>query len=119
MLSPDEYRWQVCENIAYYQLAKSGRYDRGRLEEIVDLITETLCSTRPTISVSGEEYPADVVKAKLLRLNSMHIEYVFECLAANTSHIRNIRKYMLAVLFNAPSTINSYYSAQVNRDLYR
>ena len=118
MLPPDECRWQVCENISYYQLAKSKRYDRGRLEEIVDLITETLCSTRPTISIGGEEYPADLVKEKLLRLNSMHIDYVFECLENNTSHVRNIKKYMLAVLFNAPSTINSYYSAKANHDLY-
>ena len=63
-------------------------------------------------------YPAEMVKEKLLRVNSMHIGYVFDCLKQNTTYVRNIKKYLLASLFNAPSTIGSYYSALVNHDMY-
>ena len=69
--------------------------------------------------VIGDDYPADEVRDRLLQINSLHIEYVFECLQRNTTYIRNIKKYLLATLFNAPSTIDSYYSALVNHDLYR
>jgi hypothetical protein len=108
----------VKENIDYDILLQNHRYDRDRLDETVDLIVETLCSTKPTICVSGDDFPATLVKEKLLKLDSQHIEYVFECLDKNTTYVRNIKKYLLATLFNAPSTIDSYYSALVNHDLY-
>lgn len=108
----------VKENIDYDILLQDHRYDRDRLDETVDLIVETLCSTKPTICVSGDDFPATLVKEKLLKLDSQHIEYVFECLDKNTTYVRNIKKYLLATLFNAPSTIDSYYSALVNHDLY-
>ena len=111
-------RETVRENIGYDVLVHDERYGKERLDEIVDLITETLCSSRETISVAGDDYPAELVKDKLMRLNSLHIEYVFECLENNTSHVRNIKKYMLAVLFNAPGTISHYYDRQVQHDLY-
>ena len=111
-------RQTVKENIDYDILLQDHRYDRDRLDEIVDLIVETLCSTKPTICVSGDDFPATLVKEKLLKLDSQHIEYVFECLDKNTTYVRNIKKYLLATLFNAPSTIDSYYSALVNHDLY-
>ena len=94
------------------------RQDREQLDEVVDLIAETLCSRRQTIVVAGDEYPSDMVKEKLLRITSSHIEYVFDCLKQNTTYVRNIKKYLLASLFNAPSTIGSYYSALVNHDMY-
>ncbi len=81
-------------------------------------MVETLCSTRPTINVAGNDYPASMVKDRLLKLGSMHIDYVFECLDKNTTYVRNIKKYLLATLFNAPSTMDSYYSALVNHDMY-
>lgn len=118
LMDVNELRQTVKENIDYDILLQDHRYDRDRLDEIVDLIVETLCSTKPTICVSGDDFPAALVKEKLLKLDSQHIEYVFECLDKNTTYIRNIKKYLLATLFNAPSTIDSYYSALVNHDLY-
>ncbi len=94
------------------------RYDQGRLDEIVDLMVETICSKRDLITVAGDDYPASLVKERLQRINSTHIEYVFECLDKNTTYIRNIKKYLLTTLFNAPSTIDSYYTALVKHDLY-
>ena len=111
-------RETVRENIGYNVLVHDERFGKERLDEIVDLITETLCSSRETISVAGDDYPAELVKDKLMRLNSLHIEYVFECLENNTTHVRNIKKYMLTVLFNAPGTISHYYDRQVQHDLY-
>ena len=112
----DEVKETVKDSIEYENIVD--RFNRDRLDEIVDLIAEMLCSTKPTICVSGDDYPASLVKSKLLKLNSMHIEYVFDCLDKNTTYIRNIKKYLLATLFNAPSTIDSYYSALVNHDMY-
>ena len=94
------------------------RYDKDRLNEIVDLMVETLCSKREYITVAGDDYPASLVKERLQRIDSTHIEYVFECLDKNTTFIRNIKKYLLKTLFNAPSTIDSYYTALVKHDLY-
>ena len=112
------YKEMVRENLEYDLLVQDRKTNRERLDEIVDLIAETLCSTKPTICVSGDDYPASLVKEKLLRLTSTHMDYVFECLDKNTTYVRNIKKYLLATLFNAPSTIDSYYSALVNHDLY-
>lgn len=112
------YREMVRENLEYDLLVQDRKTNRERLDEIVDLIIETLCSTKPTICVSGDDYPASLVKEKLLRLTSTHMDYVFECLDKNTTYVHNIKKYLLATLFNAPSTIDSYYSALVNHDLY-
>ena len=114
----EEAREIVRENIEYDTLVQDPRQDREQLDEVVDLITETLCSRRQTIVVAGDEYPAEMVKEKLLRITASHIEYVFDCLKQNTTYVRNIKKYLLASLFNAPSTIGSYYSALVNHDMY-
>ena len=114
----ESVRRLVKRNLSYDVLVQDDRFPAGRLDEIVDLITETLCSRRETMSVAGDEYPARTVKDKLLRLNSLHIEYVLNCLDRNTTQVRNIKKYLLAALFNAPSTMDSYYAAQVNHDLY-
>ena len=114
----DEYREIVKENIEYSVMRDNFPYGHERLDEIVELMVETLCSQKATICVAGDDYPAASVKMKMLRINSLHIQYVFECLDKNTSEIRNIKKYLLAVLFNAPSTMGSYYKAQVNYDMY-
>ena len=114
----EEAREIVKDNIEYDILVQDPRQDKEQLDEVVDLMAETLCSRRQTIVVAGDEYPAEMVKEKLLRVNSMHIGYVFDCLKQNTTYVRNIKKYLLASLFNAPSTIGSYYSALVNHDMY-
>ena len=115
--SPAEIKEMVLENIEYRYIKDN--HNRERLDEIVDLMVETLCSTKAIINVAGDDYPAQLVKEKLLRINCLHIDYVFECLDKTTTYIRNIRRYLLATLFNAPSTIDSYYSALVNHDLNR
>jgi hypothetical protein len=109
------YREVIMENIEY-EIAVQ-RFDKHRLDEIVELILETVCSSRKTIRVAGDDYPAELVKAKFLKLNSAHIEYVFESMDNTASEIHNIKKYLLAVLFNAPSTIGNYYMARVNHDM--
>lgn len=114
----EEARELVKENIEYDILVQDPQQDREQLDEVVDLIAETLCSRKKTIVIAGDEYPAEMVKEKLLRITSSHIEYVFDCLKQNTTYVRNIKKYLLASLFNAPSTIGSYYSALVNHDMY-
>ena len=112
--SVKEVKELVLKNIEYEYIKT--HHDRGRLEEIVELMVETLCSTKDTINISGDDYPAQLVKEKLLRINSLHIDYVFECLKKTTTYIRNIKRYLLTTLFNAPSTIDNYYSALVNHD---
>lgn len=106
----------IQEKIEYEFIVQ--RYDKDRLDEIVDLMVETLYSKRDYITVAGDDYPASLVKERLQRIDSTHIEYVFECLDKNTTFIRNIKKYLLTTLFNAPSTIDSYYTALVKHDLY-
>ncbi|GHV07082.1 transposase [Clostridia bacterium] len=110
------YRDIIKDNIEYPIVTT--RHSHAEVDEIVDLILETVCTSRKTIHVAGDDYPTELVKSKLLRLNSTHIDYVFECLQSNTMKVRNIKKYLLATLFNAPSTIDSYYSAAVRHDLY-
>ena len=93
-------------------------YDGEVLNEILELLVETVCSKRQYLHVCGEDKPAEVVKSRLMKLTSDHIEYVLDCLKSNTTAIKNIKRYLLATLYNAPVTISSYYSALVNHDLY-
>ena len=114
----DVYREIIKGNIEYDIMKDNFPYDHERLDEIVELMAETLASKKATFCIAGDTYPASTVKFKLLRINSLHIQYVFECLDKNTTEVRNIKKYLLATLFNAPSTMGSYYKAQVNHDMY-
>ena len=115
----EEVKEMVYENIEYRHFKQHGGIGmRERLDEIADIIIETLCSTKDTINIAGDDYPARLVKDKMLRITSSHIEYVSDCLNKNTTYVRNIKRYLLATLFNAPSTIDNYYSALVNHDLY-
>ena len=115
----EEVKEMVYENIEYRHFKQHGGIGmHERLDEIADIIIETLCSTKGTINIAGDDYPARLVKDKMLRITSSHIEYVFDCLNKNTTYVRNIKRYLLAALFNAPSTIDNYYSALVNHDLY-
>lgn len=114
----DVYREIIKENIEYDIMKNNFPYDHERLDEIVELMAETLASKKATFCIAGDTYPASTVKFKLLRINSLHIQYVFECLDKNITEVRNIKKYLLATLFNAPSTMGSYYKAQVNHDMY-
>ena len=91
------------------------------VEEIIETITETLirCEKEDTILVSSFTYPADMVKQRLYSLNEEHIKYVINCMRDNTSSIRNIKKYLLAALFNAPSTMHTYAAAEVSKDMLK
>ena len=111
------YRDIIKENIEYDHLLRYSQIDPEELDGIVELLVETVCTARKTIRVAGDDYPAELVKAKLLKLNSGHIEFVMDCMRENTTKIRNIKKYLLAVLFNAPSTMGSYYTALVAHDM--
>ena len=111
------YRDLILENIEYDTLTQNPRIDREQLDEIVDILLETVCTSRKSIRVAGDDYPAELVKAKFLKLDSHHIEFVMDCLRDNTTKVRNIKQYLRAILFNAPSTINSYYASLVAHDM--
>lgn len=110
MLEREKYRKLILRNIEYEVLTKSGRVDRERLDELLELILDTVCSSRESIRVAGDDYPAEVVRSRFLKLNSAHIEYILERMQENTTHIHNIKKYLLAALYNAPATMDNYYT---------
>ena len=112
------YRQLIKQNIEYDILCQKLNGNIGILNEIVDIITETVCTKREYLTVASEERNAETVKSKLLKLNSEHIEYVIDCMKNNTTDVHDTRKYLLAALFNAPSTIDSYYTLKVNHDMY-
>ena len=112
------YEEIIKDNIEYEHFIKHTDIDRERLDEIVSLILETVCTKRKTIRIAGDDYPAELVKAKFMKLNSEHIRFVLDCMQENTTKIRNIKQYMKAALFNAPSTIGSYYTSLVSYDMY-
>ena len=118
MRERESYRELILENIEYDILIQNERMDRDRLDELVELMVDTVCSRRETIRIAGDDYPAEVVKSRFLKLNSSHIEYVLDRMRENTTYVRNIKKYLLAALYNAPVTMDSYYSSLVSHDLY-
>ena len=111
------YREIIKDNIDYDILLHDNRFEADRIDEIVDLILETVCTARKTLRIAGDDYPAELVKSKFLKLNSSHIEFVLDCMKQNTTKVRNIKQYLRAVLFNAPSTIDNYYTALVAHDM--
>ena len=86
------------------------------MEEILNLLVDTVCSRKKTITIAGDRKPLAVVKSTFMKLDGSHIEYVLECMEENGARIRNIKQYLLASLYNAPLTISSYYSAMYNAD---
>ena len=112
------YEEIIKDNIEYDYLIQDRYLDRDRIEEILALILETVCTKRRTIRIAGDDHPAELVKAKFMKLNSEHIRFVLDCMQENTTKIRNIKQYMKAALFNAPSTIGSYYTSLVSYDMY-
>ena len=111
------YREIILENISYDILTADSHIDRDRLDEIVDLMLETVCTARTTVRIAGDDYPAELVKAKFMKLDSEHIRFVLDCMSENTTKIRNMKQYLRAVLFNAPSTIGNYYTSLVAHDM--
>lgn len=118
MRQRERYKEMVLENIDYDILKEEPKLDREQLDEIVELMVDTICTTQEYIIIGGDKKPAEVVKSQFLKLDAGHIQFVLDCLKENTSKVRNIRKYLLSVLYNASMTIDNYYSALVNHDLY-
>ena len=113
----EQYREFISENISYELLLQDYPLDRDILTEILELMVDTVCTTRNTIRISGDDKPAEVVKSQLLKLDSEHIRLVLDGLKENTTRIRNMRQYLLATLYNAPLTIGNYYRSLVSHDM--
>ena len=118
MRKRESYRALILANIEYDVLSQNVQRDKDRLDELVELMVDTVCSNREMIRVAGDDYPAEVVRSRFLKLNASHIEYVLDRMRENTTYVRNIKKYLLAALYNAPVTMDSYYTSLVSHDLY-
>ncbi len=114
----ENYRALILENIEYDFLKREADPYSDDLDEIVEIMVETVCARRKYTRVAGSDFPHEVVKSRLLKLNSEHIRFVMDCIKQNTTKVRNIKQYLLAALFNAPTTIGNYYTALVNHDMY-
>lgn len=112
----DAYREIICENIEYSILVE--RHGKQRMDEAVELMLEVILSQRPYIRIAGDDFPREVVRSRFLKINSSHLEYVFDCIDRNTTKVGNIKAYLLTALYNAPATMDSYYRTEVNHDLY-
>ena len=112
-----QYRALLLRNIEYPILVQNNPMDTMRLDELVGLMLDTVCSKRSTIRISGENMPAEVVCSRFLKLEAPHIQYVLDCLKDKPPQIRNIKQYLLAALYNAPLTIENYEAAQIDHDL--
>lgn len=111
------YEKIIKDNIEYDALLQTNRFDEELVQGIFELILEIVVSQSETILIASEQYPAALVKSKFLKLNYMHIDYVISCMKKNTTRVKNIKKYLLATLFNAPTTMEGYYRAEVNADM--
>ena len=111
------YREIIKDNIDYDILKQDMKFDGDRLDEIVDLMLETVCTARKRVRIAGDDYPAELVKSKFMKLDGEHIRFVLDCMRENTTKIRNIKQYLKAALFNAPSTIGNYYTSLVAHDM--
>jgi hypothetical protein len=111
------YSQQIKENIDY-EIIAGEELHREEIDEIIEIMLDAICSTKPLLVICGEEMSKEVVKSRLLKLGSEHIQYVLDCIRDNTTKVRNVKQYILACLYNAPSTMSSYYTTLVNHDLY-
>lgn len=106
----------IKHSIDYDELIARHNEDKSMIDGIVNLIVETIISENDYIVISSNKFPKEVVKGRLSKLDISHIEYVLECMRHNTTDVKNIKKYLLAALYNAPTTIDSYYQSRVNHD---
>ncbi len=111
------YAELIRENIALDVLLQGNPIDRELLMGIYELILETVLYKGERIVIASNVYPMELVKSKFLKLNDTHILYVLDCMKGNTTKVRNIKKYLMAALFNAPTTISGYYQSAVNYDM--
>ena len=113
-----QYEAYFREGLEIPILIQGNRSEKETLEGILDLLAETCSSKRKTIRIAGDDKPIEIVKSRFMKLNSLHIQYVLDCLKENTTYVRNMKQYLLTTLFNAPVTIDSYYQARVNYDMH-
>ena len=116
MAERERYRVLISKNIEYEFIVQN--YSKGLADGILETMLDAICSRSPYIIVSGAEIPQEVVKSRLLKLNNNHIVYVLDCLYKNTTKIHNIKSYLLTALYNSFTTLEHYYVAEVNHDLY-
>ena len=117
MAEVESYRALILENVEYDHLCREFENYREDLDEIVELMVETVCAKRKTTRIAGADFPHEVVRSRFLKLDSSHIEFVMDCLQKNTTQVRNMKQYLLTVLFNAPTTMSNHYTSQVNHDM--
>ena len=113
----NSYRAQIMTNVDYNYLVGYTEVDRARLDELVELMLDTVCSTKPTLRVAGEELPAEVVRSRLLKLTGAHLLYVLDRIRENTTDVRHVKLYLLTALYNAPLTMDNHYALMVGHDL--
>ena len=90
--------------------------DEDTIYQIVDLLVDTCATNRKTLRIAGDDKPAEVVRSRFMKLNADHIRFVLKCLAENSSPIRNMKQYLLASLYNAPTTMQLYYQNKTNHE---
>lgn len=112
-----DYETYFMDQLQIKWLKEQYPYERDEIDEIFNLIVDTVCTTAQTIRISGDDKPASVVKSRFMKLDSGHIQFVLSCLKENTTRVRSIKSYLLATLYNAPLTISNYYQALVNSDM--
>ncbi len=117
----DEYQRYLdffFESLSIGELKRMYPYDDRLIDEILSLLVDTCCSRRTYIRIASDDKPAAVVKSQLMKLQFDHIQFVLDCFKENTTRVRNVRQYLLAALYNAPITIDGYYTALVHHDMY-
>ena len=111
------YQEYFSQQLVLASLMATHPDDEDMLREMLELLVDTVCSKRRFIRIAGDDKPAEVVKAQLMKLNGDHLRFVLMCLKENTTQVRNIRQYLLATLYNAPMTMHSSYAARVQHGL--
>ncbi len=115
----DNYRSLIHDNISYDILKEQySKSEIDLIDEMVEIMLESICTRKKAVRIAGEEKPREIVKSRFLKINSEHIEYILTSLRNNSTDIKNIKSYLLTTIYNAPSTIENYYTAKVNHDLY-
>lgn len=113
----DQYRQYFTERLEIDTMKKAYPYDEAVIDEILELILDTVCSTRETIGIAGEQRPIDIVKSRFMQLTAAHLEYVLHSMSETTSLIKNPKAYMLATLYNSSLTMDSYYRSLARHDM--
>ena len=115
--SRTRYQNYFLNQLNFDSLITSNPEDEELLREMLELLVDTVCSNRKMIRIAGDDKPFEVVKGRLMKLDSDHIRFVLMCLKENTTQVRNMRQYLLAALYNAPMTMHNSYTARVQHDL--